>query len=218
MLRRRRNPRPVVRRRTKVWSPAQLVAGLIGVASLVLGSFAIARTGLNTHRLSSPHVSVATLHHTPLLALCELAFGLLMLWAAFMRLLGRGFMALLGLAVLGLGVVTVADLWTARLHHWLGVSHRNGWLFILVGGLSFLTGLFVPALRTRRKVIEGPARPVIGADTPTPEREHDVASHVGVGGNAVGDQRISWRPETRNGSSRPNVPRQNPDNPKDQTP
>jgi hypothetical protein len=152
------------------------MAGLIGVASVILGSFAIARTGLNTDHPYSPNVSVATLHHTPLLALSELAFGVLMIWAAFMPLLGRGFMALLGLAVLGLGVVTIADIWPTRLHHWLGVSHRNGWLFILVGGLSFLAALFVPTLRTRRKVIERPAGPVAAADTATPERERDVAS------------------------------------------
>jgi hypothetical protein len=188
-------PPPVVRRRTTTWRPTQLVAGLIGVASLVLGSFAIARTGLNTDHLYTPNVSVATLHHTPLLALSELAFGALMVWAAFRPLLGRGLMALLGLAVLGLGVVTIGNIWPARLHHWLGVSHRNGWLFVLVGGVSFLAALFIPTVRTRHKVIERQAAPVpaVPTDMATPDREEKEAE--------VGAARRHWwqrRPQPRN--------------------
>jgi hypothetical protein len=141
------------RPRTTMWSPTQIVAGIIAAASLVLGSFAIGRTGLNTDHLFSPHVSVATLHHTPLLALSELAFGILMLWAATKPFLGRGLMALLGIAVLGLGIVTITDIWPDRLHHWLGVHHRNGWLFVLVGAVSLVTALFLPTFRTRREVV-----------------------------------------------------------------
>src|SRR5947209_3285579 len=114
---RNRTTEHVERRRTTLWSPTQIVAGILGVAALVLGGFAIARTGLNTDHVFSPHVSVATLHHTPLLALSDLEFGVLMVWAAFRRLLGRAVMTLLGLAVLGLGVVTIADIWPTRLHH-----------------------------------------------------------------------------------------------------
>jgi len=177
MFRRHQNrPEPVVGRRTTTWSPTQFVAGLVGVASLVLGSVAIARTGLNTDHLYTPNVSVATLHHTPLLALSELAFGALMVWAAFRPLLGRGLMAFLGLAVLGLGVVTIGNMWAARLHHWLGVSHRNGWLFVLVGGVSFLAALFIPTLRTRHKVIERAAAPAVPADMATPDRQGDVGT------------------------------------------
>jgi len=148
------------RRRTTRSSSVQPVAGIVGVASLVLGGVAIARTGLSTDHLFSPQRSVATLHHTPLLALSELAFGVLMIWAASRTRLGRSVMALLGLAVLGLGVVTIADIWPAQLHHWLGVTHRNGWLFVLVGGLSFLVAMFIPTVRTRGKVVgKVPAAP-----------------------------------------------------------
>src|SRR5207245_1306549 len=139
--------------------------------------FAIARTGLNPDHLYTPNASVATLHHTPLLALSELAFGALMVWAAFRPLLGRGLTAVLGLAVLGLGVVTIGNIWPARLHHWLGVSHRNGWLFVLVGGVSFLAAVFVPVLRTQHKVIErAPAPVAAAADMATPDRERDAGT------------------------------------------
>ena len=143
------------RRRTTRSSSVQPVAGIVGVASLVLGGVAIARTGLSTDHLFSPQRSVATLHHTPLLALSELAFGVLMIWAASRTRLGRSVMALLGLAVLGLGVVTIADIWPAQLHHWLGVTHRNGWLFVLVGGLSFLGK--VPAAPAKTSPADEPA-------------------------------------------------------------
>lgn len=177
--RRQTSPEPVVHRHTTTRNPTRYFAGLIGVASLVLGSFAIARTGLNTDHLYTPNVSVATLHHTPLLALSELAFGALMLWTAFLPVLGRGLMALLGLAVLGLGVVTIGDIWPARLHHWLGVSHRNGWLFVLVGGVSFLAALFVPVVRTSHKIIERQVPAVVTSDAGA-QAEEDQEEAVGA--------------------------------------
>ena len=154
-----------------MWSPTQVIAALIGVAALVLGGFAIARTGLNTDHLFTPHVTVATLHHTPLLALSELAFGVLMLWAATKAFLGRGLVALLGIAVLGLGIVIITDVWPNRLHQWLGVHHRNGWLFVIVGVVCLLAVLYVPTLRrTRRTVVVSEPAPAAEAGVPAAEQ------------------------------------------------
>lgn len=141
-----------------MWSPRQLVAFVIGVAAIVLGAFAIARTGLDTANLFHPHMKIATLEHTPLLALTELAFGVLMLLCAASPLMGRGLMELLSACALGLGVVTVANFWHARLYHWLGVHHRNGWLFVIVGAVGLGAALFLPTFGRSRRMVRHETR------------------------------------------------------------
>jgi len=136
-----------------IWSPRQLVAFVIGVAAIVLGAFAIARTGLDTGNLFHPHMKIATLEHTPLLALAELAFGVLMLFCAASPLMGRGLMELLSVCALGLGVVTVANFWHQRLYHWLGVQHRNGWLFVIAGAVGLAGALFLPTIGRSRRMV-----------------------------------------------------------------
>ena len=136
-----------------IWSPRQLVAFVIGVAAIVLGAFAIARTGLDTGNLFHPHMKIATLEHTPLLALAELAFGVLMLLCAASPLMGRGLMELLSVCALGLGVVTVANFWHQRLYHWLGVQHRNGWLFVIAGAVGLAGALFLPTIGRSRRMV-----------------------------------------------------------------
>src|SRR5439155_14809841 len=58
------------------WSPAQLIALLIGIGYIVLGAVALARTGIDLNRIG-PHVEVAGLHHTQVVGGIEVLFGLL---------------------------------------------------------------------------------------------------------------------------------------------
>jgi hypothetical protein len=126
-----------------VWSPAQLVAGAIGCAAIVFGAIALANTGLSTDTLFDPTATVAGYGHTPLLALSEIAFGVLMLIAA-MSPAGRGAMAMLSAVLVGFGVLIVADAWPAKLHRWFDVSDRSGWLFVVVGGIGLLAAMLLP--------------------------------------------------------------------------
>lgn len=95
-------------------------------------------------------------HHTPLLALTEIAFGALMVIAALRPVFGRGLMALVGFAALGLGVVVVADFWPARMHEWLAAHDRNGWMFIAAGGVVLAATFLLPIFGSRatRTVVE----------------------------------------------------------------
>ena len=137
------------------WSPAQIVGFVIGAAAIVFGVVALVRTGIDADEWFSPVKSVLGFEHTPLLAVCEIGFGVLMLLSA-MSPAGRPLMALLSLIALAFGIVVVADAWSARIDRWFGVTDRNGWLYIVVGGFGLVAALLLPTVagRERRHVTE----------------------------------------------------------------
>jgi hypothetical protein len=138
----------VVVRRGHAWSPAQIVAFVIGAASLAFGIVALVRTGLDLGDLTGPEDTVLGFVHTPLLAIAEIGFGALMLLAALSPG-GRVLMAFLGAVALAFGVLILADVWSGRFHDWFAVNDDNGWLFVVVGGVSLLSALLLPTVRTR---------------------------------------------------------------------
>jgi len=148
------------------WSPAQFVALVVGVAAIVFGIVALAKTGIHGDSLRSPHREVWSFHHTPLLAVVEIGFGVVLVLASVSAGVSRAFMALLGALAVAFGVVIVADAWPARMHRWFGVHHRNGWLFIITGGVVLLAGLVLPTFdRPERRVVhEAPSEPARGDD------------------------------------------------------
>ena len=135
------------------WSPAQIVALVIGIASVLLGAVAWIRTGWHPRALPQPTDTVLGFHQTQFLAIVEIGFGVVMILAAMRPAGVRSVLALLGAAQVGLGVVLVADWWPARMHHWLGVHDRYGWTIIAVGGIALLSGLLLPTLGGGRTVV-----------------------------------------------------------------
>jgi hypothetical protein len=138
---------------TAVWSPAQIVAVVIGIASIAFGVFALTRTGLHLSSLTGHHDSVLSFHHTPALGLIEVVFGVLLVIAGTQPVFGRALMTLLGGAAIGLGIVTVLDIWPRRLHDWLALHDRNGWLFIIVGATLLAVSFFAPFVHQRDRVV-----------------------------------------------------------------
>jgi hypothetical protein len=126
------------------WSLAQFVSLIVGVAAIVFGIVALAKTGIHGDSLRSPHREVWSFDHTPLLAVVEIGFGVVLLLASVSAGASRALMALLGALAVAFGVVIVADAWPARMHRWFGVHDRNGWLFIITGGVVLLAGLLLP--------------------------------------------------------------------------
>ncbi|HSO95250.1 MAG TPA: hypothetical protein VLV81_04345 [Acidimicrobiia bacterium] len=135
-------------RPTRLWSPSQLVALILGGAAIAFGVLALTKTGLDLSHLTRHHDTVLGFGHTPLLGLAEIGFGILMVLAAFGAIAGRNIMTLLGAAAIGLGVVLVAGWWSVRMSHSLGASDRNGWLFLAVGAISLVVAFVAPVWTT----------------------------------------------------------------------
>jgi len=144
-----------------MWSPAQIVAVVLGIAATAFGAVALARTGIHPNALPDPRTTVLGFPHTQVLAYAEIAFGLLMIIAGMAPVAGTSLMSFLGAVALALGVVVVAKVWPARMAHWLGVAPNDGWLFVAVGGVALLAALMLPVFggstyAHRRRRVVGP--------------------------------------------------------------
>jgi len=131
------------------WSPAQLVGMVAGIGITVLGFVALARTGFNTDNIYSPHALAWRLPHSPLMALIEVGFGVLLIVGSVVPGGVRSLIALLGAVALSFGIVVVSMTPPDRLNHWLGVEDKNGWFFVVVGGVLVLAGFVSPVFTTR---------------------------------------------------------------------
>jgi hypothetical protein len=116
----------------------------VGVAAVVFGIVALAKTGIHGDELRTPHREVWSFDHTPLLGVVEIGFGVVLILASVSAAGSRVFMALLGVVAVAFGVLIVADAWPVRMHRWFGVHDRNGWLFVIAGGVVVVAGLLLP--------------------------------------------------------------------------
>ncbi len=125
-----------------IWTPAQLLALVLGVVFLVLGGVALLRGGVG-NTLFEPTVSVAGLGYTPLLAIIEIIFGLLLLAVgAFPG--AADAVVFLGVLELTFGLIIVIEPNAFRAS--LGAGRGHGWFYVITGGLAALVSLFLPAV------------------------------------------------------------------------
>jgi len=115
------------------WSPAQIVAVLVGVGFVILGIAALARTGLQVDDIMSPQREVLSLNHTPLLGVIEIAFGALLILSGVVPGAARSMMAFLGVISAIFGLLLLVNVAPNRFHHWLGVGDPYGWMALIVG-------------------------------------------------------------------------------------
>ena len=154
----RRGTTATTHRRRRTMRPANVIAAVTGVCAIVLGVWALIKTGVNTDHMFTPTKDVLGLPHTPTLALCEIAFGILLLIASALGAFGTFLIALAGAASFAFGVVVLSDSWSGRVHRWTAADHDSGWVFILVG-VVFVLAAVLPLLVSPRKVMttEAPA-------------------------------------------------------------
>ena len=124
------------------WSPAQLVAIIVGIVFLVLGGIAVARTGVDFHQLTSNHVDVAGSTQTQLTAYLELVFGALLLVVGSIPGAGRAGMTFLGVLALVFGIVVVAQ--PSSLRRSLGIGQGYAEFLIVVGAVLMVTSIVSP--------------------------------------------------------------------------
>jgi hypothetical protein len=136
--------RPMIAAATPAWSPAQIIGLIAGIGFTVLGVASIVRTGFDTSHIYTPHTDVWTLPHSPLLGLIEIGYGVLLVLASVVPGGVRWLMGLLGAAALAFGLVIVIGDTPTRLNSWLAVTHRNGWLYVIVGAVVLLAAIISP--------------------------------------------------------------------------
>jgi hypothetical protein len=129
--------------------PANVIAAVAGIFMITLGFWALIKTGLNTDHIFTPSKEVLGLPHTPTLALGEIGFGILLLFAAATGAFGTFLITLLGAASLAFGVTVLSDSWTGRVHRWTAANHDNGWMFILIGAVFVLAAILPLLVSTR---------------------------------------------------------------------
>jgi hypothetical protein len=123
----------------------------------VLGIAAIAQVGFDTADIYQPQDLVWGLPHSPLLAVCEIGFGALMIVASVVPGGLRVLMALLGVIALGFGLVIFVDSARDDLTRWFGVSEdRSAWFFVIVGGVTLLAAMLSPVFypRSHRRMVD----------------------------------------------------------------
>ena len=129
------------------WSPAQIVALVIGAIFAIIGAVALARTGINFNNLASHHVTVAGFDQTPVLGIIELAVGLFLIGAGAVPGGARGSMTFFGVLLLGFGiVVNIANNTTASIHRWAGNGDGTGWFFAVCGVILLVTAMVAPVI------------------------------------------------------------------------
>lgn len=144
------------------WSPAQFIGLAVGIAITVMGCIAVARTGFDTDHIYTPQAQAWRMPHSPLMALIEIGFGVLVILASVFPGGARSLLALFGALALAFGIVVVVETPPDRLNHWLGVEDKNGWFYVVVGGVLLLAALISPVFttRTRRHVVRDEERVV----------------------------------------------------------
>jgi len=136
----------VAARRTVVerppWSPAQLVALIIGIIATVIGVIALINTGVHAHAMDVVRTDGPLWQHTAWLAIGEIVFGLIMIGAGVVPGGARGLMSFMGMLAVAFGIaVLVAP-------NDLRAEDATGWAFIIAGGVSLLAAAVSPVFFT----------------------------------------------------------------------
>lgn len=148
------------------WMPAQILALVVGVVFVVLGGVALLRTGVRVDTILEPTTTVAGLSYTPLLAIIEVVFGLLLMAMGAFPGAADG-IVFLGLLALAFGLLLVIE--PAAFQESIAAGRAHGWFYVVTGGITALTALVSPSVSRRvatrqvhehdRPVREDPSRP-----------------------------------------------------------
>jgi len=169
----RGDPTVTTHRRRRTMRPANVLAAFVGICAVALGVWALIKTGINTDHIFTPTKDVLGLPHTPTLALCEIAFGILLLIASALGAFGTFLIALAGAASFAFGVIVLSDSWSGQVHRWTAADHDSGWLFILVGAVFVLAAVLPPLVSPRR--VRTPEAPPVERE-PVPSEPEPVPS------------------------------------------
>lgn len=133
----------------RTWSPAQIVAGVIGLFLVVIGAVAVLRNGFDS--LTGTTVDVAGLTHTTLMGVISILAGAVFLAAAASALSVRSTLTFMGLASLAFGLVVVIE--PDRVAQTVGGGTSLGALYIVIGLGSLIAGWVSPTIVQRSSAV-----------------------------------------------------------------
>ncbi len=131
----------------RTWTPAQFVAGALGLFLVVMGGVAMARAGLDGS-WTDPVVEVLGFDHTALMGAIEVGLGLVLIIVAFATWEVRGWLVGLGLLALAFGLIVLIE--PAAFDGSLGVESASGWLYAAMGAGMMAAAWLSPILVTGR--------------------------------------------------------------------
>jgi hypothetical protein len=132
-----------------VFSPGQILAGILGVVVAIIGIIAVSRGGIDG-TLNVPMVSVAGTDQSAMLGLAEFAAGLLLVLGA-LSYAARWLIAFVGVVMIIGGVVLGAA--SAEILHDVGTSQGTGWA-IMVGGIIAVVAASLGVIVRSRRTVE----------------------------------------------------------------
>ena len=132
-----------------VFSPGQILAGILGVVVAIIGIIAVSRGGIDG-TLNVPMVSVAGTDQSAMLGLAEFAAGLLLVLGA-LSYAARWLIAFVGVVMVIGGVVLGAA--SAEILHDVGTSQGTGWA-IMVGGIIAVVAASLGVIVRSRSTVE----------------------------------------------------------------
>lgn len=133
------------------WNPTQVIVITAGIFLMALGGIALARAGADgITSATAPEVVVAGWHRTPLMAVIEMAIGLLLVVSGAQRLLPRGLYRSAGAIGLVFGIVLIAQ--PSTFDAALGASRNTGWLYAVLGFVLLVLGFGAPIVFEREQV------------------------------------------------------------------
>lgn len=135
---------------TRTFSPAQAVAGLIGLVLLIVGGVAMARVGFDS--LTGDTATVLGLDHTLLLAIIHVVAGLLFLGAASSVFGSRSQLIGLGVALVAFGAVVLIE--PSPFIDYLGEGRPVGAAHLVLGAISVITGITAGTVTTESVVTD----------------------------------------------------------------
>lgn len=133
------------------WSPAQFVAGAIGLFLTVIAGVALARI-LPTDTLTDETTTVIGMGFNVVMAVITLIVGLVMLGGAGAAAQARSGMISLGVAMIAFGLVIFIE--PDALGGALGVNQTSGVVYAVVGVIAAIAGIASPTMVSRRATEE----------------------------------------------------------------
>lgn len=136
-----------IRRSRLSFSPGQIVGGLVGVVTTLIGVIAVTRSGIDG-TLNVPVVRVLGLNQSAMVGIAEVVLGLLLI-AGAASAWDRALMGFIGGVMFIAGIIIAAA--SIKLLGDLGTDHTTGWT-MLIGGVVAMVGAMMPTLVTDRAV------------------------------------------------------------------